>query len=205
MSSFFPASVSRYFQPASYNRQPSQYQQPQVQAFYQNSRQNFWTASSVGLSNQPTSWFKQLFQQTLKPFSTIWALFNRYMPQQPTNPYNPTNPATPPTKPITADGWRLPSTDFRDLTTDQRMTLTGLSSAELVSRLDGIPRKLASKPWVGILAGSNGKMISKNKTLASNLIAWYLIGDRIGAKLVNELEDGWREINGGYPLPTPKN
>ena len=131
MSSFFPASVSRYFQPASYNRQPSQYQQPQVQAFYQNSRQNFWTASSVGLSNQPTSWFKQLFQQTLKPFSTIWALFNRYMPQQPTNPYNPTNPATPPTKPITADGWRLPSTDFRDLTTDQRMTLTGLSSAEL--------------------------------------------------------------------------
>ena len=70
---------------------------------------------------------------------------------------------------------------------------------------NGIPRKLASKPWVGILAGSNGKMISKNKTLASNLIAWYLIGDRIGAKLVNELEDGWREINGGYPLPTPKN
>jgi len=80
-----------------------------------------------------------------------------------------------------------------------------LSSAELVSRLDVIPRKLASKPWVGILAGSNGKMISKNKALASNLIAWYLIGDRIGAKLVNELEVGWREINGGYPLPTPKN
>jgi len=155
MSSFFPASVSRYFQPASYNRQPSQYQQPQVQAFYQNPQQNFWTASSVGLSNQPTSWFNQLFQQTLNPFSNIWSLFNRYMPQQPTNhPYYPnnpcnpttqypeppappvppiTNPTTPPTKPITADGWRLPSTDYRDLTTDQRITLTGLSSAELGS------------------------------------------------------------------------
>jgi hypothetical protein len=153
MYSFFPTSVSRYFQPATYNRQPnpqqpvpyaqpSQYQQPQVQAFYQNPRQNFWTANSVGLNNQPTSWFNQLYRQTLQPFSTIWSLFNRYMPQQPTNhPYYPTNPynppapplppTTPPTKPITADGWRLPSTDFRDLTTDQRMTLTGLSSAEL--------------------------------------------------------------------------
>ena len=80
-----------------------------------------------------------------------------------------------------------------------------LSPAELVSRLDDIPRKLAAKPWVGILAGSNGKMITKNKALASNLVAWYLIGDRIGAKLVNELEVGWREIHGGYQLPTPKN
>ena len=80
-----------------------------------------------------------------------------------------------------------------------------LSPAELVSRLDSIPRKLAAKPWVGILAGSNGKMITKNKALASNLVAWYLIGDRIGAKLVNELEVGWREIHGGYQLPTPKN
>ena len=48
-------------------------------------------------------------------------------------------------------------------------------------------------------------MISKNKSLAVNLISWYLIGAQIGAKQMKELETGWREIHGNYPLPTPKN
>lgn len=82
---------------------------------------------------------------------------------------------------------------------------TGLSAATLVARLDSVPRKLGSKPWEGILAASNGKMISKNKSLAVNLISWYLIGAQIGAKQMKELETGWREIHGNYPLPTPKN
>ncbi len=155
MSSFFPSALSRYFQPTAYNRQSNpqtpftQYQQPPVQSFYQNPQQNFWTSSPSGLPQQSRSWFNQFF----RTFTNSWNHFSQLLPQQwqpvchPTNPYNynpypappapplpPTpNPNTPPTDPITADGWRLPSTDFRNLTTDQRITLTGLSASELGS------------------------------------------------------------------------
>ena len=79
-----------------------------------------------------------------------------------------------------------------------------LSAPTLVSRLDAVPRKLASRPWIEILASSNGRVLSTNKTLATHIMAWCLIGDGIGAKLVDEVEAGWREIHGNYPLPTPK-
>ena len=79
-----------------------------------------------------------------------------------------------------------------------------LSAHTLVSRLDAVPRKLASRPWIEILASSNGRVLSTNKALATNIMAWCLIGDGIGAKLVDEVEAGWREIHGSYPLPTPK-
>jgi hypothetical protein len=66
-----------------------------------------------------------------------------------------------------------------------------------------IPMKLGSKPWLGMLAASNGKMISSNKKTAKLLIAYYLIGDRIGAKTLRELENGWRDIHGVSSLPRP--
>jgi hypothetical protein len=46
-------------------------------------------------------------------------------------------------------------------------------------------------------------MIIKNAATAEKLVAYYLIGDRIGAKMLRELEEGWRTIHGGKSLPTP--
>jgi DNA sulfur modification protein DndB len=80
---------------------------------------------------------------------------------------------------------------------------TKLTPNTLINRMNMIPMKLGAKPWLGMLAASNGKMISKNKATAKLLIAHYLVGDRIGAKALRDLEDGWREIHGGSNLPRP--
>ena len=50
-----------------------------------------------------------------------------------------------------------------------------------------------------------GKMIIKNAATAEKLVAYFLIGDRIGAKMLRELEEGWRSIHGGKGLPKPLN
>ena len=73
----------------------------------------------------------------------------------------------------------------------------------LINRLNLVPMKLGAKPWLGMLAGTNGKMITKNASTAKLLVAYYLIGDKIGAKALRELEDGWRNIHGRDNLPRP--
>lgn len=78
-----------------------------------------------------------------------------------------------------------------------------LTPNTLVNRLNMIPMKLGAKPWLGMLVGSNGKMKSSNKKTAKLLVAYYLIGDRIGAKNLRELENGWRDVHGGSSLPRP--
>ena len=78
-----------------------------------------------------------------------------------------------------------------------------LTPNTLVNRLNMIPMKLSSKPWLGMLAASNGRMIHKNKNTAKLLVAYYLVGDRIGAKDLRALEDGWRKIHGATNLPSP--
>lgn len=78
-----------------------------------------------------------------------------------------------------------------------------LTPNTLVNRLNMIPMKLGSKPWLGMLAASNGRMIPKNKNTAKLLVAYYLIGDRIGAKTLRDLENGWRKIHGTTNLPRP--
>ena len=80
---------------------------------------------------------------------------------------------------------------------------TKLTPETLIGRLDRMKLKLGSHPWVDLLVGSNGKMIIKNAATAEKLVAYYLIGDRIGAKMLRELEEGWRTIHGGKSLPTP--
>jgi DNA sulfur modification protein DndB len=78
-----------------------------------------------------------------------------------------------------------------------------LKPSTLINRLNLVPMKLGSKPWLGMLVGSNGKMITKNANTAKLLVAYYLIGDRIGAKDLRALEDGWRNIHGRDNLPRP--
>jgi hypothetical protein len=67
-----------------------------------------------------------------------------------------------------------------------------------------MPLRLGRHPWVNILAGTNGKMIIKNRALAVLLVAWYLVGAEIGAHKVAELEKGFAAIHGASRrLPQP--
>lgn len=134
-----------------------------VNNFYQNSSGNFWHSGTPGLPEMPTNNpFQQVGRNWMMPFfepvrqfipDSAWQLINRYFPQQRNNynggGYNPTPtpmpqpPAPPippsptpnpnPPAPDPTNGWRLPSTDYRSLTTDQRISLTGLSATELGS------------------------------------------------------------------------
>jgi hypothetical protein len=82
---------------------------------------------------------------------------------------------------------------------------TGLTPQTLIGRLDLMPLKLDAMPWTDLLVGGKGKMIIKNAATAEKLVAYFLIGDRIGAKMLRELEEGWRSIHGGKGLPKPLN
>jgi DNA sulfur modification protein DndB len=81
---------------------------------------------------------------------------------------------------------------------------SGLGAEVLTRRLNEMPLRLGRHPWVNILAGTNGKMIIKNRALAVLLVAWYLVGAEIGAHKVAELEKGFAAIHGASRrLPQP--
>jgi len=80
---------------------------------------------------------------------------------------------------------------------------TNLAPRTLITRLELMPRKLGAHPWLNLLAASNGKMIIRNARTAELLVAYYLVGDRIGARVLRELEAGWRGIHGSRALPNP--
>lgn len=83
---------------------------------------------------------------------------------------------------------------------------TRLSAEVLTRRLNEMPLRLGRHPWVNILVGTNGKMITKNRALAVLLVAWYLVGTKIGAHKVAELERGFAAIHGSSRrLPQPIN
>lgn len=54
--------------------------------------------------------------------------------------------------------------------------LTGLSPRALVAKLNRLNMKLSSEPWLGILVGSNGKMILKHFEIAKDIIVHFLLG-----------------------------
>lgn len=81
---------------------------------------------------------------------------------------------------------------------------TGLAPRDLVSRLNKMPLRLSATPWVNVLVGTNGKMITKHRALASLLIAYYLVGSKIGSKAYRQLEESYASIHGstrGLPRP----
>jgi len=88
-------------------------------------------------------------------------------------------------------------------------TLTGLPIDVLVDRANAVPLRLGSPTWLGVLVGSNGKMITKHARIAQELMTFCLVGDAIGPRRLDALETNYRAAkrDGGYsarPLPKLK-
>lgn len=78
---------------------------------------------------------------------------------------------------------------------------TGWPISKLLGIADRIPLQLNSSAWLGIMVGYNGKMITKQAKLASDLIAYLLVGSTYSALEVSSLQQAFRQAkkDGGYP------
>ena len=81
-----------------------------------------------------------------------------------------------------------------------------LSIKTLVERASKANWTLSSGIWMGIMAGENGKMITKRVPLATRVMTYLLIGDRIGVTARESLAADYKDAKNesGYranPLP----
>jgi len=70
---------------------------------------------------------------------------------------------------------------------------SGLTPATLVDRTNKLNMHLGSDMWRGILTGNNGTIKGSNVPLAKTLIAYQIIGDRIGARRFDKLEQDYKK------------
>lgn len=80
---------------------------------------------------------------------------------------------------------------------------------DLIGRANRIPLQLAGPTWMGVLVGSNGKMITKNLRLAEGLVTYALVGSTFSDLERETLRANFHIVkrDGGYPtspLPKPK-
>jgi DNA sulfur modification protein DndB len=70
--------------------------------------------------------------------------------------------------------------------------VTGLTPSTLIQRLNKINMQLSGDMWSGILGGANGKIIQRHIPLAKMLVAYQLVGDKIGARRFQKLEEDYK-------------
>lgn len=85
---------------------------------------------------------------------------------------------------------------------------SGLSPRTLAERACRMPLMLGGDVWLGILSGTNGKMMTRNSALASRLVTYILIGDAVGPRELASLEVDYKlaKRDAGYSvrgLPRP--
>jgi hypothetical protein len=59
---------------------------------------------------------------------------------------------------------------------------------------------LGSDMWRGVLAGGNGSIMGTNVPLAKTLIAYQLVGDQIGARRFQKLEEEYKAAKAEYGI-----
>lgn len=69
---------------------------------------------------------------------------------------------------------------------------SGLSPTTLVERLNRVNMNIGSDMWRGILGGERGLTLQKHAPVAKMLVAYLLIGDKIGARRFQKLEDDFK-------------
>jgi len=88
------------------------------------------------------------------------------------------------------------------LLTAHRLSRAG--AADLVGRLNEIPMSLTSDIWLGVLLGGGeqrARILTKNKRLAGELIAYQLVGpSRFGARRTEELRQAFNVERATYQL-----
>ncbi len=85
---------------------------------------------------------------------------------------------------------------------------TRRSIKTLVAQANLMPLSLSHQMWIGVLCGSNGKMITKHGALASRLVTYMLIGDEVGPRELRDLATDYdrAKSSGNHrtrPLPEP--
>jgi DNA sulfur modification protein DndB len=75
-----------------------------------------------------------------------------------------------------------------------------LSPTTLIQRANKLNMHLGSDMWRGVLAGGNGSIMGTNVPLAKTLIAYQLVGDQIGARRFQKLEEEYKAAKAEYGI-----
>ena len=75
-----------------------------------------------------------------------------------------------------------------------------LSPSTLIQRANKLNMHLGSDMWRGVLAGGNGSIMGTNVPLEKTLIAYQLVGDQIGARRFQKLEEEYKAAKAEYGI-----